>query len=655
MKRIFSCVFFLVIAFCISAQNKTDSLKKLLTNTTNSTARAALLVELSKNYYLSKPDSGLDYANEALTISKKTGDIKGEMRALSQAGFSMFLLGNYPAALQTFIRSQHIATQLNDKWSIARNYDGIGCVFARQNENELAVEYALKSLAVFRQIGDYDYVVDELMSIGHFCRNTKKYNLALQYSKQALNLSVKMNETRWRPQILSIIGVTYSLLNDEVLALNYMHQSEVLAKKYGQTYNLIETYVDLAQNYQRNNQRDSSITYAKKAYNLSQKGGFTPEIFRAADLLAKLYFREDDHLAVRYYKIANDIKDSLLTTQKAKEVLIINITEQQHETDLKNAEKAYQSSLKLYSLLVVLALAIIILVIFWINNKRQQRANLLLAQQKQQVQQTLKELKQTQAQLIQSEKMASLGELTAGIAHEIQNPLNFVNNFSEVNAEMLEELKAESAKPKAEQDEQLAMELINNLIGNEEKINHHGKRADSIVKGMLEHSRTSTGEKQLTDINTLAEEFLKLSYHGLRAKDKNFNAELITHFDKNLPKINIVQQDIGRVLLNLFNNAFYAVNEKAVVAVADYKPTVMVSTCIAGAFLLITVRDNGAGIPQKILDKIYQPFFTTKPAGQGTGLGLSLSYDIVKANGGNINVETLDGIFTQFNVQLPLI
>ena len=302
-------------------------------------------------------------------------------------------------------------------------------------------------------------------------------------------------------------------------------------------------------------------------------------------------------------------------------------------------------------MVAVTVFLLVLAFVFWRNNRRNKKANQTLQNQKTQIQNTLGELKQTQTQLIQSEKMASLGELTAGIAHEIQNPLNFVNNFSEVNKEMVAELEEELKNGNIEE----ALAIAADIKANEEKINHHGKRADVIVKGMLQHSRSGTGEKQLTNINTLADECLKLSYHGLRAKDKNFNAELITSFDETLPKLNLVQQDIGRVLLNLINNAFYAVNEKVAVAGSDYKPTVTVSTSIAGAFVLITVRDNGDGIPQKILDKIYQPFFTTKPSGQGTGLGLSLSYDIVKANGGEINVDTQERMFTQFNVRLPLI
>ena len=270
--------------------------------------------------------------------------------------------------------------------------------------------------------------------------------------------------------------------------------------------------------------------------------------------------------------------------------------------------------------------------------------------------QSLENLKSTQSQLIQSEKMASLGELTAGIAHEIQNPLNFVNNFSEVNKELLEELKAERLKPNAEREEALENELINDVISNEEKINHHGKRADAIVKGMLQHSRNSSiGIKEPTNINKLADEYLRLAYNGLRAKDKSFNATLKTKYDESIGNINIIPQDIGRVMLNLINNAFYAVNEKNKNADANYERTVSVIIKKSGDQIFIYVKDNGNGIPQKIVDKIFQPFFTTKPTGQGTGLGLSLSYDIVKAHGGEIKVETKEGEGTEFIIQLPFV
>jgi signal transduction histidine kinase len=263
---------------------------------------------------------------------------------------------------------------------------------------------------------------------------------------------------------------------------------------------------------------------------------------------------------------------------------------------------------------------------------------------------SLEDLKSTQAQLIQSEKMASLGELTAGIAHEIQNPLNFVNNFSEVNTELIEEMKTELRAGNQEE----AIALANDIAENEKKINLHGKRADSIVKGMLQHSRSSSGVKELTDINALADEFLRLSYHGLRAKDKSFNAGLKTDFDPSVGKIKIVTEEIGRVILNLLNNAFYAVSEKKRLNPEGYEPTVSIGTKLVSDQIEIKVSDNGNGIPQRVLDKIFQPFFTTKPAGQGTGLGLSLSYDIVtKGHDGKLVAETKEGEGSTFYIYLP--
>ncbi|MBC7935026.1 MAG: two-component sensor histidine kinase [Rhizobacter sp.] len=305
---------------------------------------------------------------------------------------------------------------------------------------------------------------------------------------------------------------------------------------------------------------------------------------------------------------------------------------------------------------VILAALFIILLVYR-NNRQKQKANQIL-------QQTLAELRSTQQQLIQSEKMASLGELTAGIAHEIQNPLNFVNNFSEINMELIEEVRSQKATINMEE----LQEILSDIAVNEEKINHHGKRADAIVKGMLQHSQSAKGQKEATDINALCEEYLRLSYHGLRAKDKSFNATLKTEFDESIGKINIVPQDMGRVIMNLLTNAFYAVAEKKKLYGDNYQPAVTIGTGRSplsrrgpvptfrevGGEVLITITDNGNGIPTSIIDKIFQPFFTTKPTGHGTGLGLSLAYDIVKAHGGSITVDTENRTGTSFLVKLPI-
>jgi two-component system, NtrC family, sensor kinase len=317
--------------------------------------------------------------------------------------------------------------------------------------------------------------------------------------------------------------------------------------------------------------------------------------------------------------------------------------EQMRQQAILDRQDQYRNRVKMYGLVAVVAVFLVLAIILWRNNRHKQKAN-------EQIQKTLAELKTTQTQLIQSEKMASLGELTAGIAHEIQNPLNFVNNFSDVNRELLAEMKEEIDKGDLEEVKAIA----NDLIQNEEKINHHGKRADAIVKGMLQHSQSGSANQEPTNINALADEYLRLSYHGIRAKDKSFNAEMITHFDAALPKVNAIPQDIGRVLLNLYNNAFYAVNQKQKTAGADYKPEVSVSTSVENGQVIIKVKDNGTGIPDAIKEKIMQPFFTTKPTGEGTGLGLSLTYDmVVKGHAGGIDVSSVEGEGSEFIVKLP--
>jgi len=286
---------------------------------------------------------------------------------------------------------------------------------------------------------------------------------------------------------------------------------------------------------------------------------------------------------------------------------------------------------------------LLLAIIFYRNNRQKNKAKI-------KIEQAYDNLKATQQQLIQSEKMASLGELTAGIAHEIQNPLNFVNNFSDVNRELVDEMQQELKAGKIED----AITISNDIKENEEKINHHGKRADLIVKGMLQHSRTSSGQKEPTDINILADEYLRLAYHGLRAKDKSFKADIKTDFDNSVGKINIIPQEIGRVILNLINNAFYAVDEKKKLHQNGYEPIVSLSTKKNNGKVEIKVSDNGNGIPEKVVDKIFQPFFTTKPTGQGTGLGLSLSYDIVRAHGGEIQITTKENEGSDFRILLPL-
>ncbi|MEO6670497.1 MAG: ATP-binding protein [Ferruginibacter sp.] len=395
------------------------------------------------------------------------------------------------------------------------------------------------------------------------------------------------------------------------------------------------------------------------------------DVLRDYKLLAELYEQSGNSLqATKTYKSFITLQDSLQVDQNKYRSLSFETEQEMNEKELSINKLQSENKISSLTRNFTIGFAILLLLLaatIYFRFRSKQHANKILEK-------TLTDLKSTQTQLIQSEKMASLGELTAGIAHEIQNPLNFVNNFSEVNNELIEELKSQKPKLKSEEQD----EILNDIFRNNEKINHHGKRADAIVKGMLQHSRSSSGVKEPTDINALCDEYLRLSYHGLRAKDKSFNATIKTDFDKSIEKINIIPQDFGRVMLNLLNNAFYAVAEKKKQKILltpperiginsgetssstneVYEPIVTITTRrlsppSGGWGAEITVTDNGNGIPSSVKEKIFQPFFTTKPTGQGTGLGLSLSYDIItKGHAGKLKVESKEGEGTSFIINL---
>jgi signal transduction histidine kinase len=379
-------------------------------------------------------------------------------------------------------------------------------------------------------------------------------------------------------------------------------------------------------------------------------------VLRDYKLLAKLHEQTGD------YKKANETLESFVSLQESLQAdqdkygsLSFETEQEMNAKELSISKLQSENKISALSRNFTLGIAALLLILvgsIYYRFQSKKKANAVLEK-------TLTELKSTQSQLIQAEKMASLGELTAGIAHEIQNPLNFVNNFSEVNTEMIAEVRQAISSGNLGDAE----EMLGNIAGNEQKIHHHGKRADAIVKGMLQHSQKGSGVKEPTDINALADEYLRLAYHGLKAKNKSFNANIKSDFDQSIGNVNIIPQDIGRVLLNLINNAFYAVNEKKKQLGDGYEPEVMVSTRLVNISenqpirqsansLMISIRDNGNGIPENIVQKIFQPFFTTKPTGEGTGLGLSLSYDIVKAHGGEIKVESIEGEGTTFTVVL---
>jgi signal transduction histidine kinase len=453
----------------------------------------------------------------------------------------------------------------------------------------------------------------------------------------------------------------YTLGNIEFLngnyekAISYFKRTIPVAVKNGTVSDVLEGYAGLSAVYLEKNMPDSAVYFGMRGLNKWRAASYKVALLKLINRVAggyKMLGRSDS--AIKYLELSRSLNDSLYNQEKIRRIQNLDFAEQLRNREVEAATKEFRSKIKLYGLTAVLAASVLVAIILYRNNRQKQKANELLKLEKEKVDQTLKVLKSTQAQLIQTEKMASLGQLTAGIAHEIQNPLNFVNNFSDVNKELIEELDAEMARPVKERNETRVQEILGFIDHNLNKISEHGKRAESIVQGMLQHSRTNTGQKELTDINALAGQFMQLAYHGFRVKDNAFNVCSNTHLDPSLGKIDIVPQDIGRVLLNLLNNAFYAVSDKKKTNPDGYAPTVTLTTRKNEGQIEIIIEDNGNGIPQKNLDKIFQPFFTTKPPGQGTGLGLSLSYDIIKAHGGEITVKTQEGEGSMFTINLPV-
>ena len=484
-----------------------------------------------------------------------------------------------------------------------------------------------------------------------------KYDTAMVMEQTAEKIFLQTNEKRYLGWVYILIGEIIIAQNkSKQQAIPYFHKAVTISLSQNNLSTASSGYTALCNYYLQERNKDSSLHYAKK-YAAIEQSMQAENLEGPYSMLYKSYqLANNIDSAYKYQGLAMVAKDSAnqKEVENLNELQKSSFNEQQRLQQLEQERQQYKSKLRNYTLLGALGIFLIVGLLLYRNNRQKQKANLVLQEQKQKVESTLQELKQTQSQLIQSEKMASLGELTAGIAHEIQNPLNFVNNFSDVSNELIAEMKDELAKGNYEDAKDIANDVQQNL----EKINHHGKRADAIVKGMLQHSRSSNGVKEPTDINALCDEYLRLSYHGLRAKDKSFNATMKTDFDNSIGKISILPQDIGRVILNLLTNAFYAASLPSKGGFSDTDnsktPIVSVSTKKIDSKVEIRVTDNGPGIPKNIVDKIFQPFFTTKPTGQGTGLGLSLSYDIVKAHGGELIVETKEGEGTTFIINLPI-
>ncbi|MGN6398849.1 MAG: tetratricopeptide repeat-containing sensor histidine kinase [Flavisolibacter sp.] len=666
-KAIAFAVIIFSVANSYAQTHNIDSLQQLLKTEKKDTTRVMLLAGLADAYMYSKPDTSLVLAQQALSISKKKGYTKGEAESLTGIGHIFTNLGNYPKALEALLQALKKSESINDKAAIAKITGNLAIVYADQGDNRQALTYTLRSLELGKSLGIQRTIAVALINLGNLYEKLNILDSAKDYTVQAYKLAAQIKLMSGVGISLNNLGNIYSKMGDTAAAMRNYRLSIPYAIENKIDAALCETYLGMAKLFQKAGEADSCLYYAKRSLAIAQNVGFLNNVLSATDFLTGYYTSiHNVDSAFVYQSAAIAAKDSLFSQEKQRQLQSLAFDEANRQQQIQDAKEEARTQMKFNVLFGGLLVLLFVAFLLYRNNRQKQKANLLITQQKEKVESTLSELRSTQKQLIQSEKMASLGELTAGIAHEIQNPLNFVNNFSEVSNELIEEMKAELANGNYQQ----AIEIAEDIKENGEKINHHGKRADAIVKGMLQHSRQTKGVKEPTDINALADEYLRLSYHGLRAKDKSFNAAMKMDFDENIGKIDVVPQDMGRVLLNLFNNAFYACTERSRSAYTErsrtavnqqksrnyisYEPTVSVSTKKIENKVQIEVRDNGNGIPQNVVDKIFQPFFTTKPTGEGTGLGLSLSYDIIKAHGGEIKVESKEDEGTEFVIQIPV-
>ncbi|MCB0669219.1 MAG: GHKL domain-containing protein, partial [Saprospiraceae bacterium] len=630
-------------------------------------------------------DSGFYYAQEAIDLqqqiisSKKSNLAPEQLEQLFRlkeivAGL-LHSLGNYSRSLQLRLENLEMAEEGAENTYVAWAINNLVEDYSSMKDFESVLKYALKARDLISTIGATQINVnalslDNLADIADAYLHLDQLDSALVYAKKMGDF-IKEQETEvdpeWFRYLMSnthlLLADIYAQKGENQTAKNYYQQVIDKSPSFGgQT--VAEAKKGMSEIMNREGKIREATRLAREAIEYFQENridiqswGENSELYVAeiSPLLANLYHQAGKvDSAYHYLELTTRLRDSLYNADRIRQFETLTFNEASRQQRLEqariDARQEFQNKIKLYGLLTGLAGVILVSILLYRNNRQKQKANALLRTQKLELENTVNELRITQRQLIQSEKMASLGELTAGIAHEIQNPLNFVNNFSDVSRELLDELTDELEKGNREDIHSISKDLKNNLS----KISAHGHRASSIVQSMLLHSRGTAGIKELTDVNALCDEYLRLAFHGMRARDKSFSADFKTDFDPKLDKINLVPQEFSRVLLNLINNAFYATQEKAKKNINGYEPMVILQTQKHENRAEIRIEDNGQGVSEELKEKIFQPFFTTKPAGQGTGLGLSLSYDIIKAQGGTLEMESEAGKGTSMIISIPL-
>lgn len=705
MKIFIKIILFICLPFTMYGQQENSylgSLRRSLSGATSDTVRMKAFSNLGAYYSLEDRDSSIFYIEKALAIAVRL-NLKFDEASLSNGmGVILMQQEKFSKSLEFYLKALNIAKDPAIEktiWNLPPGqdptrarmlllsscYDLIGLLNAytgnwtvntkNQLKNYLEAEKYAKAAGDGRQIAYINF------HMGIAYMNEGKLDSAVLLIKKAISTFSDVKDQSGLGRALKFLGDTYEKMGNFDLAANTLLQSIATLKETNDNLHLGLGYMSISRVFTDLKKNDSALYYARESLKIFEKRKDQAWKRDAYNLLTSCFNQLSmADSAIVYLKLSKTLSDSLSAEERKNILAFLDVVvdEQAKLEKLEKEKIETREKLRIYLLLSGIVVFIVIVFLLYRNNQHRKKTNETLRQRNEQIESTLNQLISTQTQLIQSEKMASLGELTAGIAHEIQNPLNFVNNFSEVSEEILDE--AVSKRQEAGENSPVVSALLNDVKENLSKINHHGKRADAIVKSMLQHSQSRSGTKELTDINAMCDEYMRLSFHGFRAKDKSFNVKLITDFDEALSaegagagKINVIPQDIGRVIMNLLTNAFYACtersrslkaepieaepveagfNQKKQKHPANYEPTVSLSTRKINNTIEIKITDNGIGIPQNIVDKIFQPFFTTKPAGQGTGLGLSLSYDIIKAHGGEIKVKTVLGEGSVFVVSL---
>ncbi len=662
MKRIallFCLSLFRIYAFAQeNVSENIDSLTKALENSGNDTLKVILLNELTNAHW---EEVGRKYSEEAarynaqsILLSKQLGYYKGLGTAfLNKGRHEISATNKYAVATSDLLEGLYNFEKINDSNGISKSFLQLGVVSFILLYYDDAIKNLQQAISFAKDDPNIRATAIYLTAISYSELN--RIEEAKTYFARALNDYNLTGNNHGKTECYIYLGKMYLNIDEIDTGMYYLHKAINMIPQESDSAIFGRPFSFLSTAHLKLNNIPEAIRYASISYRLGRKAGDEITIIESVNTLNKAYYLKKDYVnAYLYMKELKEMKDSIFNNSVAQRVaeskskfmfekeLNDRKLKQEKEEAISNAQIQKQKILQ-YAFIVGIILLIVLLLVIMNRSRLKQKSAKQLTE-------AYDNLKATQQQLVQQEKLASLGSLTAGIAHEIKNPLNFVNNFSDLSLELIDEIKIITS-------EEERNEILDDLKANLNKISLHGKRADNIVKSMLQHSRSGLGEKQLTDVNRICDEFIDLSFHGMRSKESGFNSEKVKSLSPHLPKLNIIPQDFSRVILNLCTNAFYAVKKRTDIEGIDlekYRPKVEIFTLLKENHIEIVIRDNGTGIPENIREKIFEPFFTTKPTGEGTGLGLSICYDIIQSHGGEITVDSRINEYTQFVISLPV-